>query len=170
MKEHLWCRWEHAQLPEQWDSAGAPCLDPPPELQAGAQAPYRPFEPDLYEEASQLHGTCTTRNLLWHYSWRITLSSWGGRSPTDDPTVTDGHTVTDTHIVAEIQRAMGGLFQLPIKNQSPPSGSLQGDSVKRQASSPSPTWPRRQVTFEQTSTSGDWQSLGADDSHPLSWA
>ena len=54
-----------------------------------------------------------------------------------------------------------------------------GDSVKRWASSPSPTQHRMHVTFEESSSemkellpsaSEDRHSAEADDSPPLSWA
>ena len=68
------------------------------------------------------------------------------------------------------------------QQQVPTAAVCKGDSVKRQTLSPSPTQPRRQVTFNKSipgrdtevkqflpSTSGDRQSLEANDSQPLSW-
>ena len=54
VKECLWCRWEHAQLPGQWGSTRTPRSDPPLEFQTGTCAPYKHIKPDSYEEALAL--------------------------------------------------------------------------------------------------------------------
>ena len=95
--------------------------------------------------------------------------------------VADSCTVDDAHIVTDIEELWEASFSWPSAT-GPPLAVCKGDSVKRQTLSPSPTQPRRKVTFKQSSlwrdtevnqfhpsTSGDRQSLKADDSWLLSW-
>ena len=50
VKECLWHKQGHVQLPEQQDSASEPCSDSPLGLQHGAWALHGHIEPDSYEE------------------------------------------------------------------------------------------------------------------------
>ena len=78
---------------------------------------------------------------------------------------------------------MRGLCQLAISNRSPQLQSTRGTLSNDEHYHLAPTQQRRQVTFKKSSpgrdtkkkqflpsTSGDRQSLKADDSWPLSWA
>ena len=182
VKEHLWHRWECTKLPEQCNSTSTLSSDPPLEFKPRAHAPYKHTEPETMRKPWQWHKTCIARHSWQQTSWRITLSGWVNRSPTGDPTVTYGHAVTDTHshrCLKTHERPLSAGHQWPV----PPAAACKGDPVRRWTLSPSPTWPRRQVTFKESSpgrgtevkqflpsTSGDRQSLEATDSQLLSWA
>ena len=185
VKECLWHRWDSTQLEEESrqspTSTMTPRMPAQAEFHAWTQATYDHYQnmwQDSFEDALAVTWDTHCQALvaaamLESHIERLSCSVTLGQ-PSD-------HGQLGSCWCLHSQECLRSGREHLLAGQQEQVPSLlahTGDSSERQAPSPSPTRPRRHVTFEEfspktkelPSASESAQSAEADDSPPLSWA
>ena len=161
VKEHLWHRWECAQLEEESGQGATSASRPDPwsKFQQRVHATYDHFW-DLTE------GSCKQVLAVHSDAHRWVLAAMAfleDKIERLSHSISHGHQWLGSHRQSwshqwRISRAADQC------SREPPTSSHCGEHASRRAQSPSPLHSRWQVTFE------DSPSVGADNSRLLSWA